>query len=918
VSELLKIRPYGLVDGDNPLSDAPDGALEQAENVIISANGVVTPVDGFEATGEQLPSGTFKQLHVSLGGKRYGITGGTLYEISTSSPVTIGSSFSNTQYDQPPRFLSAHSDMDPVFCGAVRSTRLVASDSYMRFRVPIPVTMVAPSGWTTTGTWMSPNRAVAYRATIVRRYANGKVVESPPSAPYIFRTHFYVTASGGGGGTLSFSRPHGLVNGNVVGDAPSGGLTSGTVNVVTNAYRVTLSGSTLPAGSLEVFVGGSVFTNPTVTVRAPYWTEPNTSAPITLVRIYRTESVLGAWETPGTGYYLVGEVTPTTWGPDYTEVVFTDTTTDTDVLAGTPAPFGALSILQDSPLEQLDLVGTPDLTADIALWDSRLWSAAYTPDPVRVVDLLGTASSPTVGSLVSGDTVTIDGYLMTAAGEGAALTSAVFPVAVSGTAEINLETTVYNLMTSLSLRPVSSNFSWPFIYPISNGGFAIRGSRAFSITVASSDPTAFNPAMTGTIPADASLNGLAPSKPDEFEVSLPTTWLLVGSASDRIRRIYPWRDRLIVFKEQEGVFVVYPIGGGLYAVSGPTCSGRLVATEAVAVLGDYLYAWTHIGVLRIDSSGAGASVSDDISEALSALTTPSMVGRTNLLQSMLTFNAVRGAAQSARMLSDEAEQTITLWMPTPASSGAYVPLTTGYVYNTTTGRWSTRADVTVACAAQDPITGRPWVIANDSAGDALAVIPRAVDDPFRFSGPSSEASYTVSGDTITNGSTDMKAGDAFVQGVNIGYVTATDGAGVLTLTPGHGLTTGAMTYYPAIQATIAFQPFYLNDPGTQKLVSDATVFMSPDSSGEPQAAFVSERAPDEVFTEGPADGYGMNGYGDGYYSGQFRAGVTFQANARTGNVRAPSIIIRFCRAFSDWKFWGLGVNITKGLERSRG
>jgi hypothetical protein len=342
------------------------------------------------------------------------------------------------------------------------------------------------------------------------------------------------------------------------------------------------------------------------------------------------------------------------------------------------------------------------------------------------------------------------------------------------------------------------------------------------------------------------------------------------------------------------VFVAYNNGSG-YSVSGPVSSGRLLAPEAIASVGDEVYAWTHLGVLRFSAGGAGESVSGDVDDFLLDQASPSRRSARD--------------TQKARMVGDEIERTVTLWTD-PDEDGR---LQTGYVFNVDTRCWSVRSDVLMGCVTTNQNAGRPWAFI-----DGEFATPRAVDDPFRFSGPSSTASYTVSGDTITNGTTDMKAGDAFVQGASIGYVTANDGAGVLTLSPGHGLATGSMTFYPAISATVAFQPFYLQDPGTQKLVSNATVFMSPDSSGEPQMAFVSERAPDEVFTESEPDGYGMNSYGDGYYSGQFRAGVTFQANARTGNVRAPSIIVRFCRAFSSWKFWGLGVNITKGLERPRG
>jgi hypothetical protein len=129
----------------------------------------------------------------------------------------------------------------------------------------------------------------------------------------------------------------------------------------------------------------------------------------------------------------------------------------------------------------------------------------------------------------------------------------------------------------------------------------------------------------------------------------------VGTSGKDILRIWPNRNRLIVFKE-EGTYVVYGEYGS-YAVQLLDDTVQLLAPDSIAAVGSTVFALVDDGVVAINESSLVP-----VSEVINAQLAPYLgtLGRTQV--------------ETAFGVAHESDQLYSLWMPdtTPARAIAYV------------------------------------------------------------------------------------------------------------------------------------------------------------------------------------------------------------------------------------------------------
>jgi hypothetical protein len=213
--------------------------------------------------------------------------------------------------------------------------------------------------------------------------------------------------------------------------------------------------------------------------------------------------------------------------------------------------------------------------------------------------------------LVAGDTINIAGVTFTAVAETTTPNSVQFRVYTSSDAGTNIANTAQELALTVTKSSVFFSLfytSGPDALP---GQLLLRatvpGPAGNSFPVYVSRPSAWNPVFTTstvgaiTTSTTGNTNGLWFSKQNQPEAVPLLNRLSVGPRNCNILRIRPLRDKLFVFTDIAGTFVIsnsYP-----YQITSLSATAILVAPDSLVNFDDAIYALTTQGVVRFNEAG---------------------------------------------------------------------------------------------------------------------------------------------------------------------------------------------------------------------------------------------------------------------------------------------------------------------------
>jgi len=481
-------------------------------------------------------------------------------------------------------------------------------------RGPTPTSVLNTTAITGTpdAGWLAADAQTAYVATFFRTDANDIPHEGTPSNPVFVKNapDFTIPV---GQIAAGFPIPTTLAtveNTLIVGQEVGIAFDPLDTNFVSGNYTVTSAGPSF----FTLSGGGAGFLYPTNAYIATvsYGTKnvqvyvqlPADAAVGDTVLVYRAKQSVGADVLPRPQYYLDKEYTLV--AGDITAGYFTYTDVIPDSLLQDPLYTNTDDgEPPDSSLQNDN--GQPPYCLDIAQFDQRLWGANYQELQTLSFSLLGTGAP---NGLVAGDSITIAGVTFTGIAEASTPTVTQFRVYTSFDAATNVAKTAQELAQQYSSSPGPSVNLFYTSGPDDLPGQLLARSRvpgaaAFEVYV--SRPSAWNPVFTtssfGAITSSStpSSNGLWFSKQNQPEAVPLLNRLPIGPRNATILRIRPLRDKLYVFTDIAGTFVVsnsYP-----YQVTSLSATATLVAPDTLVNFDDAIYCLTTQGVVRFNEAG---------------------------------------------------------------------------------------------------------------------------------------------------------------------------------------------------------------------------------------------------------------------------------------------------------------------------
>ena len=405
----LKIA--GLHTSPNELGSVPDGALVQADNVVIRNKDVVEPRRGQEALSYDTGS-TLKAMFV------YNNT--LLVHSSSKLNQDSGSAFTGNLVDSDYGIgVGADTTLMRLKCAEAQqsfycatSTGVFCIDSLdspeqaagvSAALDPYPVSASTPSGLSgnpdATGSWLPVNSRVAYRVVFGRKDANGRLLLGAPSGRLVITNPADVVVP-----TASLVRntnvvtatytDHGFFGGDIVNmtcaDANFPNLTNKTLTLsstspTSTAFTYADVAANATSANDATFTSGTKKT----AFRIPLPLSPSTDyfGYDVFYRVYRSEATLTADTdaVPSDDLYLAYEGTVTATDRVNLYISFTDSTPEG--MLGDPLytnPSTGDGILQSNY--------RPPLARDIVNWSGRLWFGNTTGPHRLEMQMLGVGS----------------------------------------------------------------------------------------------------------------------------------------------------------------------------------------------------------------------------------------------------------------------------------------------------------------------------------------------------------------------------------------------------------------------------------------------------------------------------------------------------------------------------------------------
>jgi hypothetical protein len=902
---VTKARVEGLYTSPNSLSAQPPGALQQADDIVVTDQFVGEGRPGFATRTAGFGSASSRADAIAAHRSADILAAYDSGKLAYS--VDDGASF----HDYP----GSYAPVDPTLCrvrvigaddqsyvATAAGLKVVSSStSTTPAAAGVPAALFASHDLAEASGWLAYDRAVAYRYTLVV-YRDGKAVESRPSGRYTVTTKLLCKAgsivrTGGATVTVTTQVPHGFLPGSTftltTAEANfANGLKTVSAWVDPNTFTYNEAGAN---ASSTVDHECQPVSGPSRAPQVSMLLPPGTVAGTHYLRLYRSIAAPSAATVPSDEIYQVGEYPIA--GVDIVLGYVTANDTAPESLLGSPL-YSNPNTGGEEPNER------PPLARDIAWWESRLWYANTQSRHRLFVDLIGVGSP---SGLQAGDTITVDGTVYTAQATPPLAGDRHFQVFTGGTPSENITNTAKAFLTA-----VWAYNQYVIAAPNTSAGYYISsdsdlpgklmfeevGIGGAGFTFTASRPSAWSPTSTVTSSNDRNQHWLFYSKEGEPESVPLVNYLPVGSKNSPIQRIFPFRDRLYVFK-REGIFVVS--GADPFQVT-QISNARLLASESVCVLNDAVWCLTDSGVGFVTDSGVTV-VSRPIEKDLRTAFNDGALAT----QQLVTF-----------AVPVEGKHLYCLWC-SDGTVSSYANQV--YVFSIATSTW-VRWTKPGRAGLQNPSTGALWLARGDA--NSISAMRNASSASRNLA--DEEWTITVSaitGKTLTPSSmAAIKLGDLITDGSTQFAWVAAVGASSLTLTDALGVSPGAsLTVYPAIRSVLRFSAIDAGDPGLQKTGRDLQLLWgaphgfrnaSLDYDTDVQSADTS------IALTGTDSGFGWNSYGDSPWGGVLTSRTRVSPlGTEASQFGSLNVALTVQQAWAPWRLLGIRVELEMGSERSR-
>lgn len=625
MSSAPAIGSAGLYTSPNQI-DAPPGALVAAENCVIRSKGVIEPRRGHDLVFQSLSTlGVFHSgIEVDAtntiwhqSNHSYGVPATSSRIWSKATGVSLGS------FDAPaPDALRMRFErmLSRAYCTTSVGPQRILTPTTAATRAGVP----APNlFWFTTfatantGGFLPVDSACAYRATILKKDAAGREIQSGCSPRLVVINPPAQTAAIGGvvrtGGnlvTVTTPTAHRFKPGDSVVLSPGeANFAAGTKTVITvpTGFTFTYNEAGLNVASTvaQTFQIGAAQVS--VNLGLP---EGDVTLDTTFIlRLARTPTVPSASTAPSEDYYLVTERNLT--GADIsnpTGVIVVDNTPDAVL-----GPIQYYSASADTLVQNNGLPPQCRTMAVIGDSNPRMAYANTTERHRLVFQLLSTVAAS--GGLATGDTIVITRGVNTftitmAINAGPTLNNAI--AYTGGSPSQDIERTALGIVDVINYRAlVSGNVAIRARYistaETSPGLIELEAfddsSTGFTVNCAAR-PAAFNPQLSTLASAQiAHRNRVYFSEPSQPDAVPPLQYVDIGDPDEDILCVRQAMDTAFVIKDRSawGITGDWPS----LRVQRIDATLQVIAPDSCAVLGAQVYALTNQGVVAISNGGAG-------------------------------------------------------------------------------------------------------------------------------------------------------------------------------------------------------------------------------------------------------------------------------------------------------------------------
>lgn len=813
----LTTKIAGLFTSVNDLSDAPEGALVRADNVVIRNRNIVEPRRGQTPQSYTFGVSTSRAYEIYFFDNTriiHYLSGSDLVDTLARDTGAAWSDYSGTFYsfDISNLRMRGVEARQSIFFNPSQGIKVLdsAAGTIRSAGVKQPDTLnVRSATLSTSNTWLATLASVSYKVVWGRKDANGNVILSAPSGRSFIKNTAGAARSIAGlaiklptGETADFTYFWRLYRSeSVTTDIPADdvylvkegrGVTSGTMAIGTMSKAGSSSNVTVTKA------GHGFAANDLVTVTASGETN-FTAGTFTVASVTANTFVYsdGSATTPG-DKLNVAQQTYTYYGA----TAITDITPD--ALLGPPL------YTNDSDGEgAIQANHQPPNCLDMAWWAERMWFGNTVSKHRFILRLLGTNAAATAGDngIQNNDTVTIGGQAYTGKTGALSATSdfTIPALSASVSASVALEQCAINLVNAIN---GTSTTIRAFYLSAANGApgeilleEADIGAAAF--TVFASRQASWSPGLTNsstnalTSSNDTAVNRLFFSKHQQPHAVPLLNYLDVGAKNKEIQRIVPLRESLLVFKD-DGLFVV--TGVNTFRITQIDAGFRLAGANTAVEMDGKVYALSTKGPVAISDVGV------------------SLIGGPleNVFFDTFTQYTASTTRTYAYGAAYESENSYILYLPTDSAATSFV----AYVFNALTRTW-VKWTTSRLCAKVSPRINGSSSVAKDLfySGDvdsnAVYVERKTVtrDDyydkalSYTVSALSADSLTvtvsSVSGLSVGDAISTSQAGTAYVPITAINGLTVT-AAAALTYT--NGQTAGFRTSYESLVVWLPKNP----------------------------------------------------------------------------------------------------------------
>ncbi len=849
MSQTLNLKIKGLFTSFNELSEAPEGALLEADNIDIIQDSIAQPRRGFDREAAGYSSSAHRtDALVEYQDKKISHHGATLGSANTLSYYDAGAWTSLGTYSaissRRMKFVGANQNL--YFTTNAGIYKLDAYNGTPRISGAYKALDIKASASVSSSTWLAGGDTTAYRVIWGYRDENDNLILGAPS-----QRETYTNSTGSSKAVdLVVTIPSGVTTAWFVqvyrSAAVTGSIPSDEMGLVYEANptsaEITAKSMTITDIVPDSLRGATIYTAASQEGLANQNEQPPLAEDMALFR----DSVFFLNTTSKHRFYLtlisvgspngaVVDDTISIGGVTYTAKA-AENVASAQFRARVSGSFTFVDADVNTGTDTITETSHPLQNGDAVTFTN---SGGALPTGISAATTYYVVSAATNSFKVS---ATLGGAAVdiTAAAGGGTHT-----LSYGGSAASNITETALSLVRVINQHANSTVYAYYLSGPDDLPGKILLeeraiGGSAFAITA--SRATSWNPSdipTSGTAKTstnDRFVNGVYFTKPGQEATPL-VNFLTVGSKNDEILRGISLREGLYIFKESGEVWKIsgyYPT----FQVDKIEDSVKLIARESCQVLNNQIFCLSDQGIAIVTDSTK--VISRPIEQDLLSLVNQNY----SLVQSV------------AFGLSYEADRKYYIFLP---SSGSDTFPTQAYVYNIFTNSW-VRHTLSATCGLVD--LNNNFYLGDGSSNYLLKERKNYsfldyVDYGF------ATTIATITGTTITIGSgiDNVEVGDVLFQASDkFALVTAVDlAAQTLTIQTNPGLTVASATILKGIDTRIRWVPITLANPGIQKQLHTATVLFKQDFNGTAELGFSSDLSQAEEMVEIEGRGLGLWG-----------------------------------------------------------